>query len=765
MKRPLAVIGFSYSAALLAAFLFGIVHLAGAAVIIAALFVISLFLPKIRKLPYIKAVILSCAAGLMTLYFFNIVNVEDTDVLMENEVHIKAVICDLPYVQGNRVYYTLETSDIDFPDCPQHIKIRVSSAKALRAEPYDITELTVRFYSRSGSDRFSDIAKGIYLRGSIKEFEKITITKQDEKPLYYYALQARKRIFDIIDNTFSSSTAPFMKALLVGDKSALSFEDREVFRNAGITHILVASGFHLSVLTWLISSLLMLLFRCRKNTAAIFCAVFVFAYMAVVGFTPSIMRAGIMMIISLLGLFAFRQADPINSLGAAVLLICFINPYAVCDTGFLLSVTASLGILVLGDRLTKKVYEVLCPLGNSDKSIKAEVFFDDHKRGIKTIISAVTIPVSALVFTYPVTIVCFRFFAPYSILSNLPISFAASLLLVFLFLLVLCDMSLIFGFLKTALVPLCSMLSKYILWTAESISSLPYAGTRASYEYVPVMLAMTFSVTAVYYFAKKDRKRNTITVMFISALVFFTAGSMYDTMTKFDSKKVSVLDTGSGISVILSKNNDSAILSCGGSYDKIAEISSYLSDSSTDEIRYLLISDKSSDCSAYAENLMKNYHVRTVQVYDEKKCTDRMHSLIYESDEVILSETNKQQTESFICCGTEIDVYKAVRCNAVRFEVNGTVYLICHKGSDCSRLPLTFREVDIMITDGISENMSYVKAGKIILSDTPTSLEDDVKGMEADKTKLYYTAGYGNIGIRHYQDGHVSIRRENEWLN
>ncbi len=765
MKRPLAVIGFSYSAALLAAFLFGFVHIIAAVIISGTLFVISLFLPLVRKLPYVKAVLFSVLAAMTVLYFYNIAYVERTDVLMENEVHIRAEICDLPYEQNNRVYYTLKTTQIDFPDCPQNIKLRVSSAKALRAEPYDVVDFTVKIYSRSGSQRYSDIARGIMLRGSIVQGESIKIEKQDTKPLYYYAVCIRKRIFDIIDMDFPKELSPFMKALITGEKSSLSGEELAVFRNAGIMHIIAASGFHLAVLTGMISAVIMFLLKCRRNTASLICAVFVFIYMAVVGFTPSIMRAGIMTIILLLGSFAFRKSDSLNSLGAACLVICFIDPYAVCDAGFLLSVLATFGIIVLEPKLTGRLTELFQPKGSDKTTLRRTRFFVRHKRGIESAAAFVTVPVSAIIFTYPVTVICFRYFAPYSLLTNLLTSFAASLLLSMLFILVILQVSVIFSFLKFPFIILCGLLGKYIISVAGLIAGLPYSGMKASYEYVPVVIALVFAVTAVYRFAMKNRKRRTLSVMTAAAFLFFTVGSSIDTAAKADSKKVSVLDTGSGISVILSKNNDSAVLSCGGSYDKINEIITYLSDTSESEIRYMLLTDTSAECSAYAENILKSYNVRTVQAYDEDKYYDRLHSLVMGSEEVIMSESGTKKTESFICCGTEIEIYKTDKCNAVRFDTDGTVYLICHRKTDCSQLPVDFRKADVMIIDGISENMECVSASNVIISDSPAELENDIEGSELGSAELYYTAGYGNIGIRHYGDGHISIRRENDWLN
>ncbi len=765
MKRPLAVIGFSYSSALLAAFLFGLTHLTALIIIVSAVVPLSIFLRIRYGNSVFLAIVLSSLAAMGTLYFYNLAYVNNTNILMENEVKIKADICELPYEQNNRVYYKLKTTEIDFPDCPQEINILISTSKALRAEPFDTIETTVRFYSKADRERASDIARGVYLRGSIVQGKSTNVIKQDNKPLYYYAAAARKAILDIIDKDFITDHAPYIKALLIGDRSGLSYDDSQVFRNAGISHIIVASGFHLAVLVGIVMATIMFLFRCRRNTASIFCIAFVFAYMAIVGFTPSIMRAGIMMIIAMLGRFAFREADSLNSLGIAVLIICFLDPYAVCDAGFLLSVSATAGIVTMSERLTGTIMEKLQPVGSTDSALRRTLFYEKHKRGIKVLVSYAAVSFSALLFTYPITVICFRMFALYALLANLLISFPASILLELLFLLVIAEGSVIFGFLRFPLILLCEMITRYILWTADNISRLPYAGMKASYEYVPIMLVLTFAAVTVYYFLAKRKKRETLTVLFASALLFFTVGSTFDTLAKTDSTKLSVLDTGNGLSVILTRNSESAVLSCGGSYDKSAEIQRYLSDSSVSEIGYFLISDKNAQTSAYAENLLKEYHIRTIQVYDEEKLYERLHRRIIQSDRVVLSKAERSQTEKSYCCGTEIEVYRSPKSNAARFVINDTVYVICHSGTDCSCLPLSFRKCDVLIMDGSSERTDILKAGQVILSDSPSMLEQDMDNMKVKAEQVYYTAGYGDIGIRHYKDGRMKINRENNWLN
>ena len=75
--------------------------------------------------------------------------------------------------------------------------------------------------------------------------------------------------------------------------------------------------------------------------------VFVMIYMALTGFTSSVIRSGIMMIIYLIGKEFFYESDSLNSLGIAALFMCLPNPYASGDIGMILSFSATLGIIIL----------------------------------------------------------------------------------------------------------------------------------------------------------------------------------------------------------------------------------------------------------------------------------------------------------------------------------------------------------------------------------------------------------------------------------
>ncbi|MBQ8911998.1 MAG: ComEC/Rec2 family competence protein, partial [Clostridia bacterium] len=133
--------------------------------------------------------------------------------------------------------------------------------------------------------------------------------------------------------------------LLLGEKGDLSKELKRDFRTLGLSHLLAVSGLHLSVLFALWSFLLIrmripLKARCGLliPLSLLFCAL--------CGFSPSVLRACVMLILYLISKIVNEDSDSVTSLLFAGGLIVLFSPYAVFDVGFLLSFFSAFGILV-----------------------------------------------------------------------------------------------------------------------------------------------------------------------------------------------------------------------------------------------------------------------------------------------------------------------------------------------------------------------------------------------------------------------------------
>ncbi len=118
------------------------------------------------------------------------------------------------------------------------------------------------------------------------------------------------------------------------------------FRRSGISHLLAVSGLHMSVLTGVCGKAAKKL-GAGKKLSGVITLLFVLAYLFVLGFPVSAVRSAIMLLCVWCGMFFGYDGDGVSSLSVAVIIILSISPGSVCDAGFILSVSATLGIITV----------------------------------------------------------------------------------------------------------------------------------------------------------------------------------------------------------------------------------------------------------------------------------------------------------------------------------------------------------------------------------------------------------------------------------
>ena len=149
--------------------------------------------------------------------------------------------------------------------------------------------------------------------------------------------------------------------------------------------MLAVSGSHI---TYIINAMAILLSRTSKKVGKVLTILFRIVFMALTGFTSSVIRACIMGILVLTASIIHRKSDTINSLGISAFIILLFNPFAITDVGFLLSYGGTIGIVVLGDKITNGIYKVL------SKITKYKL--------IKYIINSFSITLSANIILIPI---------------------------------------------------------------------------------------------------------------------------------------------------------------------------------------------------------------------------------------------------------------------------------------------------------------------------------------------------------------------------
>lgn len=151
-----------------------------------------------------------------------------------------------------------------------------------------------------------------------------------------------------------------LSGILVGHTDDFSDELYAKYSKSGFIHITSVSGMHTSFLLVAITTLLGL-FRFPKRGVCIIAIPLMIVFSSIALFTPSVLRAVIMISVLLLSSVFRRSNDSITALSIAALLLVIHNPFTLESCSALLSFSATLGILVyyplLRQRLTSSVFK------------------------------------------------------------------------------------------------------------------------------------------------------------------------------------------------------------------------------------------------------------------------------------------------------------------------------------------------------------------------------------------------------------------------
>lgn len=138
---------------------------------------------------------------------------------------------------------------------------------------------------------------------------------------------------------------------LTGQKSALPVDLAEALKVAGLTHIVVASGYNLTILVRMARRLFT---KVSKYLSAMSAAVMIVLFVLITGLSPSMTRAGLVSGLSLLAWYYGHAFHPLILLPfAAAITVAFQPSYVWGDMGWQLSFTAFAGVMVLAPLLQR----------------------------------------------------------------------------------------------------------------------------------------------------------------------------------------------------------------------------------------------------------------------------------------------------------------------------------------------------------------------------------------------------------------------------
>ncbi|MDQ5983064.1 MAG: hypothetical protein RUMPE_00062 [Eubacteriales bacterium SKADARSKE-1] len=747
MKRPFALIGFTYLSALILSVYCTAEITRVLIFVFLGLFIISLFFKKIRKPKTIPIAFLTIAIAMLVYSLTSENIVKPIEALNGKDAVISGTICEIPYKSYNKYYYVIETDSVKIDgvdDAPQNIKMRLSISKAFDADVYDKVNGKVHLFTKDPDGAFSSkssyAAKGIHIFSYLYEFEDYSTQDGDQKPIYYYCLKCRQALESSLRMIFPSKYWPVAEGILLGDTYAIDEDIKSDFRDVGISHLLSVSGFNVSIIAQFFIMIL-LFFKVPRRWACLFSCFGILLFMGITGFTPSVVRAGIMLILCFIAPIFKLTADSLNSLGFAVLIFTIFKPFSGGDIGLLLSFFATLGIILLSAKL-----ELLL------KSTADHLKYG--KKALSYLIPSISVTMSATIFILPITMLFFKKFSLVNIIANMLVVFPSMIMLILTLIAAILYLLWPLQFIAMPLGLISGVLINYITACANILAKFPFATVSTSQPFIVFWLGCAALLLAVSLFIGKGTSLVKISAI-LSCILLFTGVISYQLVTR-DLTSLAVLDTGDGCSLVLTKANRSAVISCGGDKIKYNKLSQYLDSQNISNLDCVLLSDFEDETSRYAQNVIDEYNPYYVVLPDRDDIDSKLSKSISDSS-----------TAQYFTSKSTLNFWNNIKICAINSDdqsflfltVNDINILICPSGGNAGYIPNEYRNCQIFIEGNLTTSLDKINSTYAIMGNSLDVATKNVNAVAQSGKIPIATAGDGNVIVDFLGGQNVSMRR------
>ena len=349
-----------------------------------------------------------------------------------------------------------------------------------------------------GGFNYKEYLKSLNIYGSVKA-KNIKVIEQNKGNIFMnFTYKISDEIKENIEEFMGEKYSGLLIGLLLGDSSKIDENMEENFKITSLTHILAVSGAQVSYIIVAMYSLLKRKIGIQK-TRVVIIASLIF-YTALTGFSPSIVRAGIMGIILMISGLVFRKNDIINSIAISLFFMLVYNPFLLENVGLQLSYLGTIGII----GFNKTIILILKNIQIRNRKWKYKI-----NRKLILLISKIkeilAVTMSASLAVVPVMIYHFNLFGTYFLITNLlasiiigPITLLGTLLV-------------IISFISINIAKILSYILKFlidILLFISSFSKLPISKIYIPTPKIPFIIIIYLSLIISLFIYKVFHERN-----------------------------------------------------------------------------------------------------------------------------------------------------------------------------------------------------------------------------------------------------------------
>ena len=462
-----------------------------------------------------------------------------------------------------------------------------------------------------GGFNYKEYLKSLNIYGSVKA-KNIKVIEQNKGNIFMnFTYKISDEIKENIEEFMGEKYSGLLIGLLLGDSSKIDENMEENFKITSLTHILAVSGAQVSYIIVAMYSLLKRKIGIQK-TRVVIIASLIF-YMTLTGFSPSIVRAGIMGIILMISGLVFRKNDIINSIAISLFFMLVYNPFLLENVGLQLSYLGTIGII----GFNKTIILILKNIQIRNRKWKYKI-----NRKLILLISKIkeilAVTMSASLAVVPVMIYHFNLFGTYFLITNLlasiiigPITLLGTLLV-------------IISFISINIAKVLSYILKFlidILLFISSFSKLPiskiYIPTPTITFIIIIYLSLIISLFIYKVFHERNPNTTILRVRNLLALVKYKFKQNRDDVIKkiiiisiiislcmiFIPRdlQINFVDVGQGDSTfIITPKNKTILIDGGGSNTGSFDVGEntllpYVLDKGYNKIDFMIISHFDSD--------------------------------------------------------------------------------------------------------------------------------------------------------------------------
>ena len=597
----LARFGFAYFAGLVAAALFCELSLfagyAFFALILAA--TVGFSIRALRGSRTFWCVLLAVTAAFTAFFLFTGLVYGEAKHLDGKTTVIAGKVNDISFKNG---YYRYELSLDAADDRPiNSVGIVLYAREELGAGYGDevVSSVTMNLSRYDNGRIFGDSYKsrGMYLTAFADE--NTVVLPARTHSIQDYFRQLRDVLAASILNQVPDEQASIVSGMLLGGTGTMDASLSQTFARAGIFHMFSVSGLHMTVVIQLILAALSML-RIRRRVCAVTCMAAVGAFMLLTGCTASVMRSGIMALLLLSGELFSRDSKGLNSLGIACLLLTVGAPYIAYDIGFLLSVSATLGILLL----TRPISNGCC------KALGIKSRLGNY------IVSLFAVSVSATIGTLPIALYSFDTVSLVGLILNPLIEPYGTILLFAGMLTAILGLfpalGLLAGFCGAAAGWSASLVEK----CAKLAEVLPFSFILSDFPFLKLWFIISAGLFLFYMILKKKKKLSMVWTVLASFALLCAMGAYNRYLTDHQTL-VTAVSTNSGGGVILTSKGSTALYGCSD-WNTADELTKQLSLAGVKDIEVYLQPSNSDTAKQITLELCRQFTVKQVISPPEK---------------------------------------------------------------------------------------------------------------------------------------------------